>query len=284
MEKAVKFLRAILKLKAGPAISRLYNSEGVPKILAGILRESFQNDITPDEKVLIDKIESLRKELNSSRTKISIADYGAVNRGLGLTREQMNKGRVITREIRKVSLNSNQPYFWSLFLFKLIRKFKPALCLELGTCFGISGSFQAASLTLNGSGKFITLEGSGSLASLAEEHFKLLGLNNTAVVKGRFQDTLKQVLEDNQSFDYVFIDGHHEKQATVKYFEQILPFLKDKALIVFDDISWSDGMKHAWKTIIENKRIKISLNLYKMGICVIDRDIEIKQNITITMI
>lgn len=280
----INFLRIILKIKARPVVSQLYNSDGVIKLLGSVLRESFENDLTEDERKFIDKIESLRKELDSSTKKISIVDYGAVEPGLNLTQKEMDKGNVITSEIGKVSWEASKPYFWSLILFKLVRKFKPALCLELGTCFGISGSFQAAALTLNGSGKFITLEGSGSLASLAEEHFKLLGLNNTAVVKGRFQDTLKQVLDDNRAFDYAFIDGHHDEQATINYFEQILPFFKDKALIVFDDISWSDGMKRAWKAIIENKKIKISLNLYKMGICVIDNDIESKQDIAVTMI
>lgn len=280
----IHFLRIILKINARPVVSQLYNSNGTIKLLGSALRESFRNDLTQNEKKIIDKIESLREELDASTKKISIVDYGAGVPDIDLTQKEMDKGKVLITEIGKVSLEASKPYFWSLILFKLIRKFKPALCLELGTCLGISGSFQAAALVLNNSGKFITLEGSESLASLAEEHFKLLGLNNTTVVKGRFQDTLRKILEDNRSFDYVFIDGHHDEQATIKYFEQILPFLKNKALIVFDDISWSDGMKRAWKSIVENQHVKITLNLYKMGICVIDDDIDKKQNITITMI
>ena len=54
-------------------------------------------------------------------------------------------------------------------------------------------------------------------------------------------------------FLYAFIDVHHDDKATVACFKQILPYIADEAVIVFDDISWSDGMKRAWKKIIENE-------------------------------
>jgi hypothetical protein len=65
----------------------------------------------------------------------------------------MNRGKVVTRTVGEVSKGASKPYFWSLLLFKLIRKFRPSICLELGTCLGISASFQAAALKLNGIGK-----------------------------------------------------------------------------------------------------------------------------------
>lgn len=149
---------------------------------------------------------------------------------------------------------------------------------------GISTSFQAAALKLNGMGKIVTLEGAKSLASLAERHFQALGLDNANIVIGRFQDTLGEVLNAYKSVDYVFIDGHHDEKATLAYYEQIKPFLSERALLVFDDISWSEGMKGAWKTIMADERVKISVDLRQIGVCIIDSRIDGRKNIMIPMV
>lgn len=148
---------------------------------------------------------------------------------------------------------------------------------------GISASFQAAALKLNGMGKIVTLEGAESLAVLAKEHFHVLGLDNVSVVAGRFQDTLKDILDTCVSVNYAFIDGHHDENATLAYFKQIIPFLSGRALLIFDDISWSAGMKRAWNTIKADERIKISVDLKQVGVCIIDNEILARKSITIRM-
>ena len=71
-----------------------------------------------------------------------------------------------------IQKKGSKHYFWSLLLFKLIREFKPLNSVELGTCLGISGAYQAAAQKLNKSGRLITLEGAKSLASLAEKNLQ----------------------------------------------------------------------------------------------------------------
>jgi hypothetical protein len=277
-------LRIILKIRARGKISRLCNVKGVSKQIGDALRETLQNDFSSDEKKWIDRIEILREELDSSMTKMSIRDYGAGTPDLCPTNEEMNRGRVVTKTVGEVSKSYSKPYFWSLLLFKLIRKFRPSICLELGTCLGISASFQGAALKLNGKGKIVTLEGAESLATIAERSFRSLSLDNVALVTGRFQDTLGKVLDTYKSIDYAFIDGHHDEKATIAYFKQIIPFLSEEALLVFDDISWSDGMKRAWKTIVTNDRINISINLRQIGVCIINSSIDNRENIVIPMV
>lgn len=159
------------------------------------------------------------------------------------------------------------------FLFKLIREFKPSLCLELGTACGFSAAYQATALELNCKGKIITMEGSESLSLLAKNNFESLNLKRIEVITGRFQDTLNNTLRKNQSLDFVFIDGHHDKNATLNYFKQIMPNLNDNSIIIFDDISWSSGMKEAWKIIRTNKNLKVSIDLYKIGICIFSKQL-----------
>gem|GEM_PF-6245102 len=45
--------------------------------------------------------------------------------------------------------------------------------------------------------------------------------------------------------------------------------LSEQAVLVFDDISWSRGMKRAWKVIETDDRVMISLNLTKLGVYVV---------------
>ena len=82
--------------------------------------------------------------------------------------------------------------------------------------------------------------------------------------------------------DYAFIDGHHDEQATLDYFEQLLPHLAPRALLVFDDVDWSDGMKRAWQKIQADPRVAISIETRTLGLCVIDSTIS-KRNWRIPM-
>jgi len=278
--KLARFAKA--KRKAREQAAGLYLQSNVTlKSLANAIIDSLGSSITPQEKLWVDRIELLRRELESSQTEILIVDYGAGSTGLNPTDEEMYQGRVVTRTIGDMCRDSSQPYFWSLLLFKLVREFRPSVCLELGTALGISASYQAAAAKLNQLGKIVTLEGSESLASLARQHFRRLGLDNISVIVGRFQDTLDKVLNEYVPIDYAFIDGHHDEKATLAYFQQVYPFLSERALLVFDDISWSSGMKRAWSAIETDKRVKISLDLLSHGICIIDSSIDTKQNFRI---
>jgi predicted O-methyltransferase YrrM len=153
----------------------------------------------------------------------------------------------------------------------------------MGTAVGISGAYQATALKLNGHGKLVTLEGADSIAQIARSNFQRLGLDSVEVVVGKFDETLPKVLAETQPVDYVFIDGHHDERATVAYFEQIVPFLAESALLVFDDITWSDGMAKAWKTIAGNRRVGVAVDLGQMGLCVVDKSISPRVYVSVTL-
>lgn len=242
------------------------------KPLAIALKYALEHKLKTEEKVWIDKIESLRKQLKSSTAEISIVDYGAGLPDSNLTGVEMYQGRASTTTVGTCARASTSHYL-SFLLFKLIREFKPLVCLELGTNLGISAAYQATALKLNGGGKIVTLEGAESLALLAKKNFQTLGLDEVVVVIGRFQDTLDKVLDEHGMIDFVYIDGHHDEKGTLDYFEKVFPFLSKRAVIIFDDIGWSNGMKIAWKAIETDKRVKISVDLSKFGVCLIDNRI-----------
>lgn len=259
----------ILKNKLNKLIFAMDVTDDHTNIVYEAIIESLKNKLTTEEKLWITRIESIRRNLDSSTEAIVVQDFGAGNSDRHLTREEMYKGRMVEKIIGDVSKKASKPYFWCILLFKLIRKYKPNSCIELGTCLGTSGAYQAAALEINGSGHLATFEGAETLAAIAETQFKQLSLKNVTIIRGRFQDKLQTYIEGKKQIDYAFIDGHHDYEATLEYFDQIIPFLSNNAIVIFDDISWSKGMKKAWRDIIKQEHVKLSFDLIKVGVCII---------------
>lgn len=276
-----------LALRSGPtrAISALERMDALHSSgpLALALRSTVTNSASPSESAWIDRIERLRGELNSSREEIAVIDYGAGDPNLSLTPDEMYRGRRKTSTVGRVCRRASKSSKWARLLFVLVREFKPTRCLELGTCVGISAAYQAAALKMNGKGTLVTLEGSPAFASLARENLRALGLDNVIVVVGRFQDTLDGVSLRHRPLDYVFIDGHHDEEATVAYFSRILPSLDDKAVVVFDDIHWSAGMARAWEAVHAHERVKISVDFSQVGVCVLDSGLKSARRFQVRM-
>ena len=236
--------------------------------LISALNQTLNNSLNQIERENIKKIETLRKQLHSRFEKIEIANFGARTELNHSEIESQNQNAPKTRTVSKLSISSKSE-FWATLLFKIIREFKPETCIELGTNMGISAAYQALALRLNNKGQLTTLEGSKNSALMASRHLKDLGLDQANCMIGKFADILPDLLEKLTKIDYAFIDGHHDRQATLNYYEMMLPHLSENAVLVFDDISWSAGMKVAWKTISHHKRVKTAENLYVMGICLI---------------
>jgi hypothetical protein len=256
-------------------------SDEPSRLLADALGAALDDRLTTRERAWVDSIEALRKRADASKQLIRMEDFGAGSPTANLSAAEMYRGRFIEKTLGAFS-HASKPYLWTSVLFHLVRKFQPETIIELGCCVGISASYQAAAQKLNERGRLWTLEGASELAAVARGHFAELALDNVTVVPGRFQDTLNGVIAEAAPVDYAFIDGHHDEQATLDYFEQLLPHLAPRALLVFDDVDWSDGMKRAWQKIQADPRVAISIETRTLGLCVIDSTIS-KRNWRIPM-
>jgi len=222
------------------------------------------------ERAWSDRIEALRARLLASDAEVGIIDFGAGDPGLELSGGTMAAGRVETRRIADICRSAAKPPVWARILLRLVREFRPERCLELGTSLGVSAAYQAAALELNGSGRLVSLEGAPALVEVAWRHLEELGLApRVSLFAGRFRDTLGGVLASEAPIDYAFVDGHHDGDATIAYFEQLLPAAADGAVFVFDDISWSRGMQQAWRTVSAHPRVRLPVDLFKVGVCVL---------------
>jgi predicted O-methyltransferase YrrM len=239
--------------------------------LIGMRASDFDHGLAESESTAVENIEKLRLKLESSQVEVEVTDYGAgsiASRAIG---QPIPHGRLIKRKIGEICKSASSKKTKAMILFKLIRDLKPMKCLELGTCVGISACYQAFALKLNGQGKLITLEGSEKLASIASQNVQLLGLENVEIHAGRFLDVLPGVLHQNPAIDFVFIDGHHEEIATVNYWKMVVPYLAQNAIVILDDITWSDGMARAWNTVKNNSYVQFSTSSNALGICFVKR-------------
>jgi predicted O-methyltransferase YrrM len=119
----------------------------------------------------------------------------------------------------------------------------------------------------------VTVEGSPPLAEMAKE--SLQEHETAQVVNSLFDEAIDAELPAmGKTVDLAFIDGHHEKVATIHYFKRLLPYLKDGAVVVFDDVSWSYDMRDGWNIISTSPEVAHAIDLGLIGVCVLKREDE----------
>ncbi len=198
-------------------------------------------------------IEMLREKLLVSKKAITITDLGAGS--------SINPSR--QRKIADITKHSAKPAKYGQLLFRLINHFKPEKILELGTSLGISSLYLA---TPNSNARIVTLEGCPETAAVAQNNFNILKIKNIELSIGDFKKTLPDAVHSLKKLDAVFFDGNHQKEATLNYFEQCLPFTTNNSLFIFDDIYWSKGMEEAWKTIKNHPKVIVTVDLFFIGL------------------
>ena len=215
-------------------------------------REVLRGELSPAGK----RVEQLRKTLTQRSEKISFDDLGAGSSGSASQR----LGILVKRAARK--RNSGE------LLRRMVKHCQVKRGLELGTHVGISTLYVNSDHPFE---EFVTIEGIEGLAQIAQENFKAFDISPRSYV-GSFDEVLEKQLDLAQlAPDFVFIDGNHRYEPTLRYFHQILPFLSNGGIMVFDDIYWSREMKQAWEEIITHEEVSVSIDLYFLGICFIRR-------------
>jgi predicted O-methyltransferase YrrM len=213
---------------------------------------------------IYDQVERLREQLINDNTVLEVEDFGAGS----------VTGASAKRTVSSIARNAAKSAKWGQFLFRLVNHYKPERVLELGTSLGLSTSYLAAG---NPQARMVTLEGSKQVAAVASKTFEQLGLESIQQVTGNFDETLPFVLKD-QNFDLIFIDGNHRKQPTLNYFRLLLTNIPNEAIMIFDDIHWSREMEEAWMEICSDEKVRVSIDLFFMGMVVFRDAIREKQD------
>jgi len=206
-----------------------------------------------DKEAVFTKIENIRKELLKNHKEIEVTDLGA-----GSSFDGRLKKRTISDITSKFSKSSR----YGQMLYRIVNHLQPATMIELGTSVGISAMYQAAG---NTNGMLYTLEGCPATAKVAAENIVKCGFNNIKSVIGNFDSSFPATLEEIKTADYIFIDGNHTYDATMRYFQIAKKHIHENSVIIFDDINWSNGMIKAWDDIKADPDVTISLDFFMRG-------------------
>lgn len=192
-------------------------------------------------------IESYRIDLLQDDRIIEVKDFGAGSRVFSSNKRKVSaiaKNAGITRKRAKL-------------LARLISYLNIQKSLELGTSLGI------ATIAMKEATEIDTLEGCPETATIAQKQFKKYKINNIKLHIDEFAKSFPKIA--NKTYDLVYFDGNHQKEATLSYFEQLLSTAHNDSVFIFDDIHWSKEMTEAWEIIKNHPEVTVTIDTFFWG-------------------
>lgn len=246
-------LRAYLKF-----LWRSSNQHGVhsPFVYGLVTRCFYDKNKYPS----YDLISGYRKSLLQKDQIIQITDFGAGSRIF----------KSSERKISDIAKTSGITPKRARLLNRLVRYLNIGSALELGTSLGIGSAALAAGNKI----KVTTLEGCPNTAEGAREQFKTFNFENINCKVGEFSERLNDPGVLDPSFDLIYFDGNHQKQATLEYFHGLLPLAHNDSVFIFDDIHWSEEMTEAWEEIKAHPSVVVSIDTFFWGFVFFRREQE----------
>lgn len=211
--------------------------------------------------------EAVRKQLSSSQQLITVLDLGEGGK------QKPNR----LQKLGKLAATSSKRPKEGVYLYNLVAHFKPKVILELGTSLGISTMYLQLGCAES---RIVTIEGCPERLKIAQENFQRHGFDKIECINGDFDVVLPELIKNGLQPDFVFVDGNHGLEPTLRYFELLAPCLHNDAVMVFDDIHWSVGMEQAWDWIASSDAAQVTVDLFSMGLVFFKKELS-KQNFTI---
>jgi predicted O-methyltransferase YrrM len=123
----------------------------------------------------------------------------------------------------------------------------PDVIVEFGAAFGVSGMYWLTGLEAAGRGRLMSYEPNAIWADIAEENFRSIS-DRFILHRGTFEDLAASTLTP-ETVDIAFVDAIHTRAFVEAQFAILRPFLKPGALVLFDDIDFSDDMAACWQAL-----------------------------------
>lgn len=244
--------------------------DGLPTLFRLPLLFLLTKSLSQEDQLVVNNIETIKSRMaNRSDVYVDIypspdpASAGTAN----LPDIKPALGKVKSVSLSLIANTASVLQYWGTFLYLCAKANRAKTILELGGCAGISGCYMASAKECK---RFITIEGSPSLAALAKSNLSQIA-DNFMVVNSMFDSGLDMILPTLEyGLDMVYIDGQHEKIATFHYLDRLTPHLNAECILVFDDIHWTPDMEKAWQVLCKWKGMAWTLDLGRFGVCLWD--------------
>ena len=197
------------------------------------------------------EIEKVRKMMKKGNQQIRFIELGAGSKVL--------KGN--TRKVREIAGVGISKVNQCRILFNAVNHLAPQHILELGTSLGLSTLYMACARKHS---VIDTVEGNEDLVHIARANAHSLSLDNIRFHNMSIDDFIGSIHADTQ-YDLVFMDANHTYEATIQYFEQLLPFLSPRCTVIVDDIHWSYDMFRAWEDLKRHQKVRATIETAHFG-------------------
>ena len=229
---------------------RSTNQHGVHSpFVYGLVTRCFYDKRTYPSYELISRY---RRTLLKNTSSIEVEDFGAGSRVF----------RSSQRRISDIARTAGISKKRARLLNRMIRYLRIENALEIGTSVGIGSVAMAAENNV----RVTTLEGCPATAEVARENFNAFGFERIVLKVGEFKELLNDPDILGSSYDLIYFDGNHQKQASIDYFEKLLPLSHNDSVFIFDDIHWSPEMTEAWENIKAHPSVKVSIDTFFWGL------------------
>ena len=167
------------------------------------------------------------------------------------------------RKVSDIARYSSIPRKYGILLYNMAREFGNKVIIEFGTSFGISTMYLAASDT----GAMVhTIEGSDTVADIAESNFALAGFKNIILHRGKFEEVFPSIISKTDSPGLIFIDGDHIREHTLNYYGMVSRSATQETVLIIDDINYSREMAEAWNEIKRSENVSVTIDLFRTGL------------------
>lgn len=249
-------------------------------------------------------LKEFRSSLLKDKRIIKVSDFGAGSRVF----------KSEARKVSKIAKNAGITPQRARLLNRLVRYLEVENALELGTSLGLGSAALAAGnktqiASIEGCaatakiaaekfrefgldnielkvGKFEkVIEDSGQWTEGREANSKFkiqnsrsstgnvqLTTDNSQPTTGNPQTT--NYKQQTTNYDLIYIDGNHQKEATLRYFEELLATVHNDSVMIFDDIHWSKEMEEAWVEIKLHPQVKVTIDTFQWGLVFFRREQE----------
>ncbi|MDX2432096.1 MAG: class I SAM-dependent methyltransferase [Bacteroides sp.] len=201
------------------------------------------------------------RELKRDETKIPDMKLGAASH------VTTSGERSVASFVRHSSVKEK----YGALLYRITHWFKPDMIIELGSGLGISTLYLAS-----GSQKvpLHSIEGNTDRAAFAAQLICESKLGSASVHWGDMGEKLDDLIPLIKGRFVAFVDGNHRYEPTVAYVKKLVEVAGDEAIIIMDDIYWSKEMYKAWREVISWPDVRVSIDLYQMGILLLRKDLD----------
>jgi len=128
--------------------------------------------------------------------------------------------------------------------------FKPSRVLELGSAFGSATMAMASGLAAVASVRLDGIELDPWRAGIADTNVKSVLGDRGAVHAGSIGEVLPGLVREGGKAGLVFVDAVHRLEETWAYHLCMLDSVHSGAVVVYDDVDWSQDMTRCWREIV----------------------------------